>query len=136
MPSYNYHTCSQYTVNLKQLGSTSKNYLFDCQPTSPIILCKASGVMFYAQLYHHKIEGPQYSNTSCNKAIMYQSAQSRGTLGRCSLKNVFLKISPNSQENRLRHVFSSQFCEIFRNTFFCRTPPGSCFLQRTVFSVV
>ena len=49
----------------------------------------------------------------------------------CSLKNVFLKISQNSQENNcdkdcfliklqatLAQVFSYEFCEIFKNTFF------------------
>ena len=47
----------------------------------------------------------------------------------CSLKNVFLKISQNSQENgcagfsyvikkeTLVHVFSCEFCEIFESTF-------------------
>ena len=49
----------------------------------------------------------------------------------CSLKKVFLKISQNSQENNcdkdcfliklqatLAQVFSYEFCEIFKNTFF------------------
>ena len=45
----------------------------------------------------------------------------------CSLKKVFLKISQNSQENTcardfikkesLALVFSSEFCEISKNTF-------------------
>ena len=38
-------------------------------------------------------------------------------LGRCSVKKMFLKIPQNSQ------VFSCKFCEIFKNTFFYRTPP-------------
>ena len=58
-----------------------------------------------------------------------------------------LKISQNSQENTcarvffdkkeslsfflkkesLAQVFSCEFCEIFKNTFFYRTPPGDCF---------
>ena len=43
---------------------------------------------------------------------------------RCSAKMVFLKISQNSQENKgtLAQVFSCEFCEIFKNTFFDRTP--------------
>ena len=57
-------------------------------------------------------------------------------------KKVFLKISQNSQENNcarvsfsiklacnfikketLAQVFSCEFCKIFKNTFFRRTPP-------------
>ena len=57
-------------------------------------------------------------------------------------KKVFLKISDNSRENTcarvsfliklqatdtLAQVFSCEFCEIFKNIFFCRTPPvASC----------
>ena len=47
---------------------------------------------------------------------------------RCSLKKVFLKISQNSQENTrarvfikketLTQVFSREFCEISKSTFF------------------
>ena len=49
-------------------------------------------------------------------------------------KKVFLKISQNLQENTcarifinketLAQVFSYEFCEIFKNTFFYRTLPG------------
>ena len=57
---------------------------------------------------------------------------------RCSVKNVFLEISQNSQEDTcarvsflknfikkesLAQVFSYEFCEISKNTFFYRTPP-------------
>ena len=47
---------------------------------------------------------------------------------RCSVKKVFLKISQNSQENTCAsvsqvHAFSCEFCEIFKNTYFNRTPP-------------
>ena len=57
---------------------------------------------------------------------------------RCFVKTVFLEISQNSQENTcgrvsfliklqvtpqiLAQVFSCKFCEIFKNTFFDRTP--------------
>ena len=74
---------------------------------------------------------------------------------RCSVKKVFLKISQNSQENTcarvyfltklqtwglhlycaqacnfikkytLAQVFSCEFCEIFKNTFFYGTPPAA-----------
>ena len=56
---------------------------------------------------------------------------------RCSLKKVFLEISENSRENTcarpqscnfikketLAQVFSCEFWEIFKNIFYCRTPP-------------
>ena len=61
-----------------------------------------------------------------------------------SVKNVFLKVSQNSQENTcarvsfliklqalgnfikkgtLAQMISCEFCEIFKNAFFYRTPP-------------
>ena len=40
-----------------------------------------------------------------------------GVVWMCSVKKVFLEISQNSQ------VFSYEFCEISKNTFFYRTPP-------------
>ena len=54
-------------------------------------------------------------------------------------KNVLLKVSQNLQENKcarvcnfikketLAQVFSYEFYEIFKNTFFYRTTPGDCF---------
>ena len=43
---------------------------------------------------------------------------------RCSGKKVFLEISQNPQENAsLSQMFSCEFCEISKNTFFYRTPP-------------
>ena len=70
---------------------------------------------------------------------------------RCSVKKVFLEISQNSQENICARVsfliklqilglqlyqnrdsgtvFSCEFCDIFKNTFSYRTPPGSCFYK-------
>ena len=47
---------------------------------------------------------------------------------RCSVKKVFLEISQNSKENNcarkitLSLLFSCQFCEITKNTFFYRAP--------------
>ena len=54
---------------------------------------------------------------------------------RCSVKNVFLEISQNSQENTsarvscnfieketLAQVFSCEFCKISKNSFYYRTP--------------
>ena len=64
---------------------------------------------------------------------------------RCSKKKVFLKISQNSLENTcarvsfliklqallkketLAQVFSCEFCETFKSTFFHKTPPDDCF---------
>ena len=68
----------------------------------------------------------------------------RSSHQRCTVKKVLLKISQNSQENTcarvsfliklqaeacnfikketLAQVFSCEFCEIFKNTFFRRTP--------------
>ena len=59
----------------------------------------------------------------------------------CSIIKGVLKISLNSQENNctrpqafifirtetLAQVFSFEFCEISKNTFFYRTPPNDCF---------
>ena len=58
---------------------------------------------------------------------------------RCSVKEMFLKISQDSQENAsarvsffkkksvkketLAQMFSCEFCEIFKNNYFYRTPP-------------
>ena len=55
---------------------------------------------------------------------------------RCSVKKVFLKISQNSPENTckfikkeaLTQVFSGEFCEIFKSSFFYRTPPVASFV--------
>ena len=40
----------------------------------------------------------------------------------CSVTKVFLEISQNSQENTCAQVFSCEFCEISKKTFFHRTP--------------
>ena len=55
-------------------------------------------------------------------------------VGRCSSKKVFLKISQYSQKNTCvgvsfycketpAQVFSCEYCKIFKNSFFYRTPP-------------
>ena len=71
--------------------------------------------------------------------------ESKTVVRRCSVKRVFCEISQNSQENTcardsfnnvadlrpatllkkesVAQVFYCEFCEIFRNTFFYRTPP-------------
>ena len=62
----------------------------------------------------------------------------------CSVKNIFLKVSQNSQENTcarvsfliklqtafLAQVFSCEFSEVFKNTFLDGTPPVSAFVVR------
>ena len=81
------------------------------------------------------------------------SLQNRSSIQRRSVKKIFLKISRNSQENAcarvsflvklqaetcnfikreaLALVFYCEFCEIFKNTFFCRITPDDCFWQNT-----
>ena len=62
--------------------------------------------------------------------IAFHSITTTSSHRRCSVKKVFLEISQNSQENScakvsfltLAQVFSFEFCEIFENTFFYRTP--------------
>ena len=68
---------------------------------------------------------------------------------RCSIERMFLEISKNSQENTcarvsfeiLAQVFSCEFCEIFKNTFFLQNTSGDCsastmqLLAKTVTSV-
>ena len=72
----------------------------------------------------------------CN--VVFSSA---AVVQRCSVKKVLLEISQNSQENpcarvsfliklqawglkeTLALVFSCEFCEISKNTFFYKTPP-------------
>ena len=66
-----------------------------------------------------------YSNTkySCHFILSPEAV-----VQRCSVKKVFLKISQNSQENTCAKVslliklqaqlFSCEFCEFFKNTFF------------------
>ena len=68
-----------------------------------------------------------FSNTSDAEAVVL----------RCPVKKVFLKISQNSQENTCARVslliklqasglvFSCEFCEIFKNIVFYRTPPAT-----------
>ena len=46
---------------------------------------------------------------------------------RCSVKNTFLEISQNSQEN------TCEFCEIFKNNFSDRTPPVAAFADSQCF---
>ena len=48
--------------------------------------------------------------------VVLTSYCSEAVVQRCSVKKVFLEISQNSQ------VFSCEFCEISKNTFFHRTP--------------
>ena len=75
-----------------------------------------------------------------------QFEKSEANHQRCSLKKVFLEISQNPQEKTctrdcfliklqanfinkesLAQVFSCEFCEISKSTFFYITPPDDCF---------
>ena len=76
-----------------------------------------------------------FENLRCCMTVVLEAV-----IRRCSVKKVFLKISQNSQENTcatvpfffqtcifikketLTHVFCCKFCDIFKNTFFYRTP--------------
>ena len=82
-----------------------------------------------------------YSRNSCSEKLtkfVFQmklhTLASEVGVWRCSIKKVFLKISQNSQEitcarvatllkKTLVQLFPSKFFEIFKNTFFHRTPP-------------
>ena len=61
-------------------------------------------------------------NTKMNR-ISY-IVRSRSSHQRCSIKKVFLRISQNAEacnfikKEALAQVFSCEFCEIFKNTFF------------------
>ena len=48
---------------------------------------------------------------------------------RCSVKKLFLEISQNSQEHicAKAQVFSCEFFEICKNTFFLQNSSGGCF---------
>ena len=75
-----------------------------------------------------------FHNNGVNSCLFTSEAVARWW---CYVKKVFLKTSPNSQENTcarpeacnfikiesLAQVFSCEFCEICKNTFFCRTSP-------------
>ena len=89
---------------------------------------------------------------SCESLSLGSLVVLRGTeavFRRCSVKKVFLEISQNAQENTcarvsfliklqagacnfikkeiLAQVFSCEFCEISKNTFFYRTPLAAAF---------
>ena len=57
----------------------------------------------------------------------YKFVSAEAVTQSCSVKKVFLEISQNSQGNNfikkgtLAQVFSCEFCEISKNTFFYRT---------------
>ena len=77
------------------------------------------------------------------KVNVKEQEQTEAVVRRCSIKKVFLEISQNSQENicvreslnkvshlrpatlfkkTLAQVFSCEFCEIYKSTFFHRAP--------------
>ena len=60
-------------------------------------------------------------STEINKK--FQTYIHRSSYWRCSIKNVFLKISQSLQENTrpATQVFSCELCEIFKNTCFKNT---------------
>ena len=62
--------------------------------------------------------------------IVNSNTAPEAVVQRCSIKEVFLKILRNSQEN------TCEFCEIFKNTFAYRTLPVAAFPARAAFSVI
>ena len=63
------------------------------------------------------------SSSFQNFCTIVTSLSSEAVVWRCSVKKVFLKVSQNSQENEtLSQLFSCEFCEIFRHTFFIEHP--------------
>ena len=63
------------------------------------------------------------SSSFQNFCAIVTSLSSEAVVWRCSVKKVFLKVSQNSQENEtLSQLFSCEFCEIFRHTFFIEHP--------------
>ena len=53
---------------------------------------------------------------------------SEAATGGVLYETVFLEILQNSQGARVStRIFSSEFCEISKNTFFYRSPIGECF---------
>ena len=69
----------------------------------------------YTRQGNYCVKLQQKSAVEYSKAVIQES----------SVKKVFRKIWQNSQENTcketLAQVFSFEFCEIFKNTFFYRT---------------
>ena len=70
----------------------------------------------------------------CKSEFKHGFTNPKAFARRYSVKMFFVKISQNSQENTctrdsflikltLAQVFSCEFCEIFKNTFFCGIPP-------------
>ena len=78
-----------------------------------------------------------YANSNLRRAINQNLLQfPRSSCKRCSVKRVFLEISPWAynfiKKEALAQVFSWGFCEISKNTFSYRTPlvAVSCFPQQ------
>ena len=67
----------------------------------------------------------KYSNSSI---FLKTIPKPEAVVQRCSVKKAFLEISQNSQENTcarvsfLRKLFSCEFCEISKNTYFHKAP--------------
>ena len=72
----------------------------------------------YMDWHIHKLQNTSYP-WKWHCGIAFKATHStEAVVQRCSVKNVFLKISQNSQGNTCK--FSCEFSEIFQNTFFYR----------------
>ena len=91
-----------------------------------------------------------WSIVKCKSFSNNSEILTEAVVRRCSVKKMFLKISQNSQENTcawvsffnkvaglacnfiknktLAQAFSSESCNVFKNTFFYRTPPVVAFV--------
>ena len=63
---------------------------------------------------------PRTSKTACAQKYI---TNDRSSPSEVFCKEGILKISPKNEKETLAQMFSCEFCEIFQNTFFHRTPP-------------
>ena len=127
-----WHRC--FPVNFMKFLKT-----FFFHRTPPVAASKSSKMLILILLLEGKFE--RIIKNRKNDCF----EKSEVVVRRCSVKKMFLEISQNSQENTcvrdsfliklqalacnfiekesLAQVFSCEFCEISKNTFFYRTPP-------------
>ena len=63
------------------------------------------------------------------RATISKELSSEAVVQRCSVKKMFLKTLQNSQENTRAQLFSCEFCEVFKNTFFLQNTSCGCFYR-------
>ena len=88
-------------------------------------ICKSKMFQIFSKSKNILTEKEYFTHTTSAEAVVR----------RCSVEKVFLEISQNSQENTcnlikketLAQVFSCEFWEISKNTFFLCNTSGGCF---------